>query len=514
MQPMAGPISRWLCRAACRWSAWAALAVLALALPARAQFKCPDDGGPAWREVRTLHFVVQTDLDSAEARKVASDLERLFDLVRFGLIKSRPEAPGTIRVIALRSLEEFKLFAPAGASAFYRRHLMYGPTIVLPGTLGDQERAILAHELAHDVMLRVYPRPPWWFSEGMSSYMETVAPEDARDGAAVGGVPRRLLRLVSPYRGGIENVLTQKPVNVGATGYALAWALVHYLSNERPAQFAELQARFARGQDPWLAWAELFPNWDPAKTGGAETLDGELERYFQRGRFRYRPVQLPPEAPLTERPLTAANAHTVRLLLLPWSNQGQAVQPEMIEAEIAEAVRHDPGHVMALMVRAQRHPALREGCTEKAMAAHPEDPMAWWLKGMITTDQATMEVMKKITALDPQNAFALNVLAAYLLTADRTVEALTAAEAAVRYAPWDDGNWFTLSRTLEKLGRCQEALEAQRRAVELDGEVRATKSQAEQRLDKLKVLCAGGSDAKTGTDPAAAKSERPPAPPP
>ena len=61
--------------------------------------------------------------------------------------------------------------------------------------------------------------------------------------------------------------------------YAVAWALVHFLVNQRPQELGALQARFVRGQDPAAAWREVFPAWDPASADGPAALDRELGGY-------------------------------------------------------------------------------------------------------------------------------------------------------------------------------------------------------------------------------------------
>ncbi len=68
--------------------------------PARAgRFKCPEAGGPAWREVRTAHVVVRTDLPSGKARDLAEELERVYEAVRHGLFRNPPDT-GVIQVVA------------------------------------------------------------------------------------------------------------------------------------------------------------------------------------------------------------------------------------------------------------------------------------------------------------------------------------------------------------------------------------------------------------------------------
>ena len=49
--------------------------------------------------------------------------------------------------------------------------------------------------------------------------------------------------------------------NVGFPAYeGAAWALVHWMSKERPAALEKLRAAIQRGSAPDLAWAQAFPD--------------------------------------------------------------------------------------------------------------------------------------------------------------------------------------------------------------------------------------------------------------
>jgi hypothetical protein len=50
------------------------LAALALCACATPRFVCPARGGRAWRELKSEHFVVRTDLDHEEAATILDEL--------------------------------------------------------------------------------------------------------------------------------------------------------------------------------------------------------------------------------------------------------------------------------------------------------------------------------------------------------------------------------------------------------------------------------------------------------
>jgi hypothetical protein len=128
----------------------ALLAPLLAAQPALAQdFRCPDRGGPAWREVQSAHVLLLTDLSSGKAQELAREIERMYDTVRHGLFRKPPEPPGRLRVVAFRSEEDFRFFAPKHAAAYYLPSGFWGPTIVMPGVFTEAQRMVVAHELTH-----------------------------------------------------------------------------------------------------------------------------------------------------------------------------------------------------------------------------------------------------------------------------------------------------------------------------------------------------------------------------
>jgi len=449
----------------------AALAVLLTSSPAQAgrpEFRCPARGGTAWRELRTEHFLVETDLSSGKARELARELEMMLGVVRHGLFRAPPPMPGTIRVLALRSTEEFDLFAPGRGDAFYARSRWGEPVIVLPGVFAEEQRIVIAHELTHHVLARAFARKPLWFSEGTATYMETVGSSGPRSTPTVGGVPQWRYRSVFPYHGGIGAVLVAKG-RLETKQYGLAWALVHFLLNRQPREFGELQLRFARGQDPIIAWREVFPQWDPGARGGAELLDDEIGRYLARGKFAYRDVKLPQVTAATERDMSASEAHAARLSL-PWGNRGKPFRLADLLAEADEALAEDPANVDALAIVAGARPERALAAARRAVQLRPGDTRAWMhLSERLPEDDAAgrEDALRRAVEVAPESAMALNNLAWELLGSGRSGEALPLARKAMFLAPWDAATLDTLAGVHADLGQCDEALEVQRRAIDV-----------------------------------------------
>jgi tetratricopeptide (TPR) repeat protein len=251
--------------------------------------------------------------------------------------------------------------------------------------------------------------------------------------------------------------------------YATSWALVHLLLHRRPEAFAAYQARLARGEDPDAAWRAELPEWDPATPGALAALDRTLAAYV-RGPLEGAPHPAPPGADLvgSEQLMPSVEVHALRLAL--WSHgpeQGQAA----LRAEVAEALREDPDHPVALQVEAELAHADARPFARAAVRAHPDDPRAWTFLGSAldaASEQAEREAAYRRAAdLAPDNAAALVNLVRALLAGGRSGEALPHARRAAALAPWSPPVLDAYAATLSDLGRCAEAIPIQQRALEV-----------------------------------------------
>jgi hypothetical protein len=171
-----------------------------------------------------------------------------------------------------------------------------------------------------------------------------------------------------------------------ARHYDTSWLLVHFLVTRRAEGFSDLMRRLGRGEEPRAAWTGAFPQWDPGRKGALDELEEELDVHGRGGAFGF--LRLPDGAgearpgldvapATTERPLTSAAVHALRIRLWPYrqSERGEAA----LRAEVAEALAEDPGEPLALATRARLDRADPVAAARRGTAAHPEDPRAWQL---------------------------------------------------------------------------------------------------------------------------------------
>lgn len=466
-----------------------ALALLAPAFHAvggdLAPYRCEARGGHAWREYRTAHLVVATDVSGSRAAALVNDLEQLHALVVQALVGEQVDVPGKLRVVAFADPADFRRLARSDfAAAYARRDWLWRPTIVFPVEGFQADPEVVAHELAHHVSWHLFPRQPRWFSEGLAQFVQTVgrpreqaAPRTGTHlvhggresgGHWVGLAPRTVLEYLRDLGNGMpEDLLRWK--GTGSTElsdryYAWSWLLYHWMWNTRSKAFTDFTNRLADAEAPDDAWRAAFPDLDPAAAGGTRALSEALERYRRDGRFVSYEVKAPFDARSTVTPLPPAEVHALVL---------DARMRELDEAHAAaesnEAWQEDPTQPETAMYVA-RYGDPREAL-RKAAAARPNDWRAWYLLSTHLTSEAEWpekeSMLRKAVALEPDAAVARNALAWFLYERDRPKEAITHANAAVDLAPWSAPAIDTLAAVASALGKCKEALVLQRRAVAL-----------------------------------------------
>ncbi len=433
-------------------------------------FRCPARGGASWHELDSDHFVLRTDLPHDQAAALVYRLERIRAAVAAALFVEAPAVPGRVEVIAFRSADEYRPFAPEGATGYYLRYAGGPPRIVLSGDVTPSQRGLLAHELTHHFLSGVFRRQPRWFAEGLAVYMESLGEDRPGRPFRVGAPPPGRLERARAGKIRVRALLAWDGSAAGPEAldrYAASWLLVHWLVHRAPAAFVELQRRFAEGQSPAEAWRAALPAFDP-DTGGLEALDGVLAAYARgpvEGQRRELPV--PVVVGLQEQVVPSAEVHAIRLAL--W-NHGPPRPRSALEAEVHEALDESPDHPLALQVLAGLQGGDPLPLARRAVAAHPDDPRAWtFLAGALRGEEAAPEreaAYRGAVALAPGNPAALHNLAQELLEAGRSGEALPSARQAAQLAPWSPPLLAGYAAVLSDLGRCTEALALQQRALD------------------------------------------------
>ncbi|MFO0585135.1 MAG: hypothetical protein U0229_22895 [Anaeromyxobacter sp.] len=501
-------------------------------------FRCPARGGPEWHEATSAHFTVSGDLTPGEVRSLSRQLEEVRAAIVEGLFPGEGRTvAGRARVVAFRSDEAFDEFAPPGLSAFLWPSGLGDHLIVMPARSGLDRRAVVAHELTHHVLRQAYPRQPRWFGEGYAALAEVLGGGHGLSGLKLHEKPigpRQLERGESELARKINEAgeddgfftdpqvrtvrrFGRLPVELAriharepvAVRELLAWngrvqdarlrassaVLVHLLLHEESPRFAAYRARLAAAERPEAAWQVTFPEWDPARAGGPEALDERLLAHARRPGHGDWSVDVPVHADPAVRALGASEVHGVRLAL-PRHDRGRGRGAALERAEVEEALREDPDHVVALFAKAAEEGGDPLPLARRAAAAHPRDLRALlWLSQSLPRDAAgdveRIEILRRAVEAGPGNAMAAGNLAWFLVKAGEVAEALPHAERAVELSPGNPSVLDTLAAALEAAGRCPDALATAERALDFlpEGMPEEARTPWTERASRLRATC-------------------------
>src|SRR6266478_1861609 len=421
---------------------------------------CPAQGGPEWREYKTAHFLLDTDMSRSKVEGLIKSLETMRGLVLNGLFNEDVDLPGHVRVVAPSSPSDFTALAgSSNVGAYFKMSWQDESLIVMPVVGSRASDELVAHELAHLLSHYQFPEQPTWFGEGLAAFFQTVAKreEQRRDassqfshivlggsthGASVGVMPTDFMyafsdnQQVAPVRELLEWRGAQS-TGSAARFHLSSWLLYHWLWNQRGKQFAAYQKRLADGDDPDAAWRAAFPEYDPA------------------------------------RPATSS--------------------PTTFRAELDEALREDPQHPQALTEWARLEGKEIEAERLRAIANDRKTDFRAWLALARGTqnDPERRLACQRATELNPDSAWAQEETARALVSQGNANDALAFANRALDLEPWNPNMIEGLAMVARGLGKCEEALQLERRAVRMfvrDGN-EDTRAAASKRLGELETSC-------------------------
>ena len=427
-----------------------------------------------WRELRSAHFLLRTDLPAPDAR---TTLERM-EMLRAALQSVWSEAdaddvPGITLAIVLRDGTELRSFTPwTGFATVIRR----GPLIVASGTevaFGDlsPHPELLAHEVAHGLDRRWMPGAPRWFDEGMASYLESAELIDAGR-VRLGGLSRdeveqarahTLMPLDTLTAAAWESASPSELLEI----YRSARLWVHLLRAEEPARMRALEAALHRGVAWRTAWADVRRDLDTAHLEDAlrgwlyvGTLPTELRRFS------------PPRVRIEERVLAHWEVHLTLAELLDAVSGDVPSDRQRAELEAAARAAPDEPLPQVLLADLETDPDRRLARAEALRKAYPRSADAAVLLARVLREdggpvEGRREAMLDAVVLAPDDVDALTAHALEEARVGELARAFQSLRRAEALAPWNPAVFVTRAAVLTRLGDCQEALDAVQRAMDV-----------------------------------------------
>jgi len=340
----------------------------------------PSQGGPAWRELSSMHFTLWTDAPAARGRELVQQMEWLRSII-YGV--AFPDLPpgGKTLVVAFRDIRESRVFTPPYHDAFATSGgPLRRPMIVMPAdAYGDEH--VVTHELTHAISYNAIHAQPRWFAEGLASFFETIDLDMARGTVDVGGLRREMRASIDRdgiFSSGRMLACDRMACTDDYRFYATAWTMYAYLHYKHPAELARFELALGN-MPPEQAWQQTMTELP------TQALDHELTQYLLYGGYTIAHFNIEKRQwPIAERPLADADVDAIRALLH-WMRDAKSPDAER---ELAAALAADPTHVLANVLDAHVH--KRTPSLDRARAvtlAHPDDFLAWLLLAQATRNR-------------------------------------------------------------------------------------------------------------------------------
>ncbi len=463
---------------------------------------CPAEGGQAWHEVQSPHVLLRTNLDPAEARKMTQDLERFRRALL--LIWTREfDPPGRIEVIVLQTPSQREEFYAQGSDGF-ALVTEEGLILVMDGGsdrfYGKAKGGMVqTHAMAHYLSRFVLLRQPWWFAEGLASFLESVHLGEEGTTAVFGqphlqflGHVRREPAMTLEELWGLEQESSIPRGPAGTRYKASSWLWFYYLLNEHGPRFIDFQMRLARAEEPRKAFEAAF--------AGAGDLEAGLRSYLKKGTFGIWTLPLgevPTEMQVRE--LQGAEVHAIRARLYLMGNSKEwEERRKAAQREVTQALSEDPSNVSASLLQGSfmENDAERLAMAEALVKAHPDSGLAW---GLLARAHAAAgspvavqeQALVRAVELSPDDATANNSLAWLYVQSNVPQKGYELALRAVKRAPFSPTFVDTYAAVLFGMGECARSINAQRRAIELlyEEAPEAERQGYQRRLARYEAAC-------------------------
>ncbi len=312
------------------------------------------DPNEHWLEATSPHFVVLTDTNEKQARRIAGQFEQMRAVFHTILPTASDDAGSPIIVLALKDRKAFQSLEPAAylgknqldlAGLFINAQDKHYILLRLDAQ-GEHPFYTVYHEYTH-YMLRKATWLPLWLNEGLAEFYQNT---DIRDKDVLLGQPsgdyinylreNRLLPLTTLLKVDYTSPFYHEEQK-GNIFYGESWALTHYIivtdHTKNTNHLAEYIRALARQEDPVTAAQSAF--------GDLTQLQKILDGYIRQGAFSMFKMNtaVPVDtASFDVRPVSIAEADAIRGDVLINTQRHKDA-----EALLEASLRDDPGNALA-----------------------------------------------------------------------------------------------------------------------------------------------------------------------
>lgn len=329
--------------------------LLLLTLCFAAPLAAARDKSESWIQVSSPHFVVVTNANEKQGRRVADQFERMRSVFHAAFPKAQVDPGMPIIVLAIRDEKDFNALEPQEYLAkgslklggLFLRTADKNYVLMRLDAQGDHPYAIVYHEYTHLLMSKV-EFMPLWMNEGLAEFYQNT---DIQQKDALLGEPsaedilwlrqNRLLPLATLFTVDHSSPYYHEE-NKGSIFYAESWALTHYLEMDdfahKTHRMSNYLALVSQQVDPVTAATKAF--------GDLKHLQDELDKYIhQTYGFHYLKMATTTEvddSAFKVEPLSGAQSDVVRADFLAYNGRTADA-----EALLNHVLQEDPNNLSA-----------------------------------------------------------------------------------------------------------------------------------------------------------------------
>ena len=441
-----------------------------------------------WIEVRSPHFVIATNSNEKQARKIADQFERMRVLFHALFPKLQIDPSSPIIVLAVKEDKDFRALEPqeylAKGSLRLGGLFLRGPdknyVLMRLEAEGEHPYAVIYHEYTH-LLLSKADWMPLWLNEGLAEFYQNtdIDESDARLGQpSVEDIrflrQNRLLPLPTLFAVDFKSPYYHEE-NKGSVFYAESWALTHYLTvqdyadkGHRLQQYGDL---LSSGTDPLTAAATAF--------GDLKKLQAELDGYVQRMSFTFFKKKVSTDLdPSTFKlePLTAPQADALRADFLAYNRRTEDART-LLDHVLQEDPRNVSAHeTMGFLEFQQGHREEARKYYAEAVGLDSQSYLAHYYFAVMSMQDsldasASAQVensLRQAIKLNPSFAPSFDRLAVLLGRQQRNLDEAHMLElTAVGLEPGNVGYRVNVALILMQMGQGKDAAEVLRNAAKL-----------------------------------------------
>jgi tetratricopeptide (TPR) repeat protein len=440
-----------------------------------------------WIQVQSPHFVVATNGNEKQARRIADQFERMRSLFHtlFPNLKIDPSSP--IVVLAVKNDSDFRALEPqdylAKGSLRLAGLFVRGPdknyVLMRLEAEGEHPYATIYHEYTHLVLGKA-DWMPLWMNEGLAEFYQNTDIDgiDARLGQpSVENIlflrQARLLPL--PVLFSVDhNSPYYHEENKGSVFYAESWAIIHYImttDQQPPNRLVRYADLLANGADPQSAAATAF--------GDLKKFQDEIDAYVRRAGFVFFKKKVPTEtdpASFKLGSLTAPQSDALRADFLAYNRRTQdarALLDHVLHDEPKNVSAHE---TMGFIEFSERHIPEAKKWYQQAVELDSQSYLSHYYFAVMSMQEsldtaAETQVensLRQCIKLNPSFAPAFDRLAVFLGSRGRNLdEAHMMGLSAVTLEPTNVGYRVNVANVLLRMQQGQNAVVVLRNAMKL-----------------------------------------------